>query len=666
MQDNSTPSDTEHTQYMQAKDLLARGCLADAADVLASLVLAGTELPDPYYELGLLAADQNDDETATSLLAICLEKSPQHFPARRILARIHARQQRFDAALAAMSPILRSPPVASEDYNLVRELLGDAPEITPVTWIRLVQDLKTLSPKQRQALDEASNLQARIATLTEENDRALSTLDSVRNLLSASASENTGHESFDSIRSLLDSSPPDRNATDRFAPHFCILPWRHLNLKENGSVRICCQGPELKDAHGNALTLYEHSVMEIWNSPSMRLVRSAMLSGIRVPECRKCWVVEDHGGISRRIETNNTIPDPGVVFRQLKQQSEASMFQCSEPPSEYQLDMGTACNLKCRTCSSISSSKIASDPVNRKWEESGNFNTELIGPNGYTLIQLPEDHPRDPVRFGTQRAWYEDDKFLFDELLAQPEKIRCLHVIGGEPLAVKKFLPVIQHLKNKGAPRNTTIAITTNGTILNKPLIEAMEGFGLTSVSLSFDGIGDQFEYIRYPGKWHDFVSNLDQYKKMNVLLSAIPTFHAYNALNFADLLRFCDTHGIRSIFNPLRNPGFLAATVLPPTARKVAAQRLRDYAGETCVATSRSQAEMLINELESAGEAFDPARFRKFMLFTNDLDAARRNRFEDTYAELIGLFAQDSITWTQETLHASSCEIDPASGHMA
>lgn len=435
----------------------------------------------------------------------------------------------------------------------------------------------------------------------------------------------------------------------------CVLPWKHLNLKIDGSVQLCCQGPHLKDIDGNPLTVYEHSPSDIWNSADMRATRRAMVSGAKVEGCRKCWEVEERGGSSRRMEANNAFLMEGKSIRQLKSDAETNLFHCHSAPCDYQLDLGNVCNLKCRTCFSQYSSRIAADSVHRRWEGFSFSDGKWSGINiaaGHKHFDV-EDSPA-CSRFPSKLPWYEDHDFLIGELLDHPEHITGLQIIGGEPLVARQLAPVIHHLASKGVPERVTLNLTTNGTIFDPSLFNIMAGFREFSISVSIDGIGEPFEYIRYPGKWADILKHLDRYAEMsNVKLYVLPTFHIYNALHITDVFRFCDDRKLPLIFNTLGSPRFLAASVLPPKARRAAIDRLRQYAGATRVHAHRQLAETLARELEEKGESIDKELIRQFMLFTNDLDSLRQKRFKDLYGETISLMAEDGIEWTDETLHA-------------
>lgn len=440
----------------------------------------------------------------------------------------------------------------------------------------------------------------------------------------------------------------------------CVLPWKHLNLKIDGSVQLCCQGPLLKDIRGNPLTVYEHAIENIWNSTGMRDIRRAMVAGIRVEGCRKCWEVEDRGGSSKRMEANDVFLMEGKSIRQLKLGAESDSFHSHHPPRDYQLDLGNICNLKCRTCFSQYSSRIAADPVHRRWEgvsfRAGKWSGECDGTSSHTPGDADAETLQVRSRFPSNLPWYENHKFLVGELLGHPKHITGLQVIGGEPLVARQLAPVIQHIVNHGLPGRVTLNLTTNGTIFDQSLFNTLAGFRKISFSVSIDGIGEYFEYIRYPGKWADIIGHLDNYAEMkNVKLYVLPTFHIYNALHITDVFRFCDDRKLRLIFNTLWTPRFLAASVLPPTARGVAVDRLMKYARVTSVHSHRQIAETLASELMEKGGSIDKDLIRQFMLFTNDLDSTRKMRFRDIYGEMLSLMAEDGIEWTEETLHAEA-----------
>lgn len=164
---------TEHDRQQAelARTLITQNQLAEAAEILTALVLAETPLFAPYYDLGCLSVRQDDVETAISLFSMALERDPESIAARHNLALAQGINQHYEEALATLSPILRSGRARSEDYDLVRDILGKAPRLGAIAWARLLSDLRTPSAEQKRALDEHGTLNHLVAIQKSENDR---------------------------------------------------------------------------------------------------------------------------------------------------------------------------------------------------------------------------------------------------------------------------------------------------------------------------------------------------------------------------------------------------------------------------------------------------------------------------------------------------------------
>ena len=67
-------------------------------------------------------------------------------------------------------------------------------------------------------------------------------------------------------------------------------------------------------------------------------------------------------------------------------------------------------------------------------------------------------------------------------------------------------------LENLDGP-NITLQIFTNLQLFNDRIVKLLEPFRYIDFILSIDGIGDTYEYIRYPGKW----SRIEEYSRLLV-----------------------------------------------------------------------------------------------------------------------------------------------------
>jgi len=174
---------------------------------------------------------------------------------------------------------------------------------------------------------------------------------------------------------LIRPSPADVRNAAKITPvrdTFCILPWSHLQIAPNGTVKMCCiAGEDLHD-RGRPLSLYTDTYEDIWNSDYMRDVRRGMAQGEKISACRRCFEEEDSVGESRRTIQNATWLAKSDRSRQeLIELARSNQWRVSQRPTFLQLNMGSLCNLACRMCSSQYSSRIESDPVHSKWMPAG-------------------------------------------------------------------------------------------------------------------------------------------------------------------------------------------------------------------------------------------------------------------------------------------------------
>src|SRR5262249_62036538 len=117
-------------------------------------------------------------------------------------------------------------------------------------------------------------------------------------------------------------------------------------------------------------------------------------------------------------------------------------------------------------------------------------------------------------------------------------------------------------------------------------------------------------------------------------------TFQAYNALGYTMLLELCDEMELMLYAHPVQTPAYLAARVLPPAARALAAERLRGYFARRRSVVPQGAAEALIPTLDDAGRAWDRELAATFMKFTNDLDRSRGQSLAALEPELMRFFA--------------------------
>jgi MoaA/NifB/PqqE/SkfB family radical SAM enzyme len=416
---------------------------------------------------------------------------------------------------------------------------------------------------------------------------------------------------------------------------FCILPWKSLSFSPNGCARVCCQFTGFLTAEdGTRLSIHKHSLEEIWNSPDMRSIREDLLAGKKVTACEQCYHHEAAGEISLRQLANadwqRGMPEEGLTSLEPLHAWSAAHDHRVPAPSQLELILGNLCNLKCRMCYASFSSRIQSDPVHRKWSGS---NLPLVS---------------DGLHWWQQEA-------LIRELLRHPERLGELTLVGGEPLIIKECGHILQQLIDAGVAPRIDLTFTTNGTTTSSPWLKLTQQFRRLNLFFSIDGAGATYEYIRYPARWATLAKNIEFFRRLpNATLGAHVTVQAYNVLDIVDLFRHLDRIGLRFSAMALVHPERLAAAVLPPPARRLAAQRLRAYAGQDCRPENRDLVLGLAGGLESLGDGWDQDLFQEFMRFTNDLDRSRGQSLRTALPELWDALAAAGVAWSDATEHAA------------
>lgn len=93
--------------------------------------------------------------------------------------------------------------------------------------------------------------------------------------------------------------------------------------------------------------------------------------------------------------------------------------------------------------------------------------------------------------------------------------------LGGEPLRTNSHIRLLKKIKD---PANTVVKYTTNGSYLPDPeTLEVWSKFKHIMLQFSIDGIGEHFNYLRWPLQWQQVEKNLRlllEYPASNIKLT--------------------------------------------------------------------------------------------------------------------------------------------------
>jgi MoaA/NifB/PqqE/SkfB family radical SAM enzyme len=292
---------------------------------------------------------------------------------------------------------------------------------------------------------------------------------------------------------------------------YCVLPFIQQFVDTDKRILPCCIadrrriGPEYKGT-------------DSFNSDYLKKIRKQMLNGIRSPACRPCWDKEIVGFRSKRKKVNEQFSDWSFEV-----EDDGTMITV---PQYYDLRPGNVCNLKCVMCN---------PRVSSKWREDKEYSFE---------------------QFDKTVKFHDDE---MDDIVNNASSIKRIQLAGGEPF----YMPSVTRLLNKLKPyaSNIELHITTNLTVLNDDMLQLLEQFKKSVITISIDGLGVVGEYIRFPLNWEVFETNFNKlltYKKLK--LSVNITKSVLNAPHVDSVVEWCKNYGIKDIeINDLTEPSVLA-----------------------------------------------------------------------------------------------------------
>ena len=107
----------------------------------------------------------------------------------------------------------------------------------------------------------------------------------------------------------------------------------------------------------------------------------------------------------------------------------------------------------------------------------------------------------------------------------------------------KKMWRILEVAVEKGYSKDMEIHYATNGTQWPLKQVEIFKYFRHVHISFSIDGIGDGFEYMRFPANWEEAKSNMIKarefnQKTSNLYLGWCITLSSLNIYSLPDILK--------------------------------------------------------------------------------------------------------------------------------
>lgn len=321
---------------------------------------------------------------------------------------------------------------------------------------------------------------------------------------------------------------------------YCAAPWRGLHINPRGDVKTCCAGnPNML---GN---LNSNSITEILNGSKLAEIRRSMAQGQAHEYCSNCVRAERFGADSERQWHNRV--NSNIDY--------ATAGEQYHYPVIVDVRWNTTCNLSCNYCDPSASSKWAQ--LRRVSFKSGS------------------------------RPYYQDVCSFIEQ---HQQHIHEVALVGGEPLLLpenERLLDVI--------PRSAIVTVITNMNVdlEHNKIFKKLANRTRVGWSMSFDNIGERFEYVRYGGRWSVLQKNLATVKdlmKHNGHWGGIhAVYNIYNATRLTEFKQFAQDTDTSVLWQNLFQPTYLDPFLHGSTVAKLAAQEIETLYSQGLVTESDS-----------------------------------------------------------------------------
>lgn len=294
--------------------------------------------------------------------------------------------------------------------------------------------------------------------------------------------------------------------------NFCMLPWTHLHGWPDGRAYPCC----LAKAEHPVGNFKEQTMLEVWNAEDMREMRRNMLEDKPCRQCGPCYEQEAAGFASMRNNSNKS-------FGHLINEVDQTLEDGTHPEMKYRywdVRFSNICNLKCRSCGSIFSSRWYDDDV-KLWGK--------------------------PLRPRVQFAG-RTDMDIWEQMQPHVPFLEQIYFAGGEPLIMEEHNRILNMLIETG---NTKVRLiyNTNLTELRfkkENVIDLWKHFPQVCVAASLDDMADRAAVIRSGTDWLQVEQNIRDIKRecphIDFMIS--PTLSLMNIWNFTTFHRYMVEQG--------------------------------------------------------------------------------------------------------------------------
>lgn len=418
------------------------------------------------------------------------------------------------------------------------------------------------------------------------------------------------------------------------------MPFVSTMVNSDGKFKYCCiaeggaQNTDLKN-DGKTLDVNNSSLLDAWNSDTVRDVRKKMIAGEQVDACAKCDLQNKIGREGYRdMMTKEWVWRIGAdKMDELVKEAMENDGVIESSPVYLDLRLGNLCNFKCRMCNPYSSSAIAKEHF------------ELWDKNEEYQRVYRSEYGGSPVHLKNQETWFESD-MLWSQVEAMIPTLKKVYMTGGEPTMIQNNYYFMEKCIELGR-KDIVMFFNTNCSNINERFLNVLSKFDRVDINASLDGYGNMNEYIRYPSHWDKISSNFEQLASMkNIHLGVSPVVQIYNIFDIDKIIDYVadvNARYNRNIFIDFlidTHPKYLDVKILPTEIKDAARIKLENYIKNNMGKVNshdmtKNSTYAILNLLKEDRITGSDLYLENLLSYTKILDENRNQVFTDACVEL-------------------------------
>ena len=302
----------------------------------------------------------------------------------------------------------------------------------------------------------------------------------------------------------------------------CLQKWSWSSIWLNAKSSSSCHRVK-------AFPLTLENFDNFHNLPDKIRQREMMLNGQWPGQgCEYCKVVEDSGGVSDRIITQQ---DTWMVPEELWDDPTAT----SVTPTLVEIFAENTCNLSCVYCSGSLSSKIE--------QENKKFGSFAFG--GLSMPEIGGKNDQTEGYLEKAYSWLRNNV----------QTIKRLHVLGGETFLQRNLMNSVLNILNEYPNNNLQVNIISNLSVPEKLFDEYTDRFIALknenkifrfNLSASIDSWSDKPEYVRYGLDRTLFMRNFKKAALSDPINFQVDhTISVMSIRDMANIVQLVNEHGV-------------------------------------------------------------------------------------------------------------------------